>query len=78
MPGMAIPFSAPMTTLTPEIRAAREALLLEVTQIPTAAGHETAVMAFIDRWLAEHASAVTMMSAITSLPSAGITVMPHY
>ena len=59
MPGMAIPFSAPMTTLTPEIRAAREALLLEVTQIPTAAGHETAVMAFIDRWLAKHANAVT-------------------
>ena len=56
---MAIPFSAPMTTLTPEIRAAREALLLEVTQIPTAAGHETAVMAFIDRWLAKHAKAVT-------------------
>ena len=60
MPGMAIPFSAPMTTLTPEIRAAREALLLEVTQIPTAAGHETAVMAFIDRWLAKHANAVTI------------------
>ena len=59
MPGMAIPFSAPMTTLTPEIRTAREALLLEVTQIPTAAGHETAVMAFIDRWLAKHANAVT-------------------
>ena len=59
MPGMAIPFSAPMTTLTPEIRAAREALLLEVTQIPTAAGHETAVMAFIDRWLAKHATALT-------------------
>ena len=57
---MAIPFSAPMTTLTPEIRAAREALLLEVTQIPTAAGHETAVMAFIDRWLAKHANAVTI------------------
>ena len=56
---MAIPFSAPMTTLTPEIRAAREALLLEVTQIPTAAGHETAVMAFIDRWLAKHATALT-------------------
>ena len=56
---MAIPFSAPMTTLTPEIRAVREALLLEVTQIPTAAGHETAVMAFIDRWLAQHANAVT-------------------
>ncbi|RLS21732.1 MAG: hypothetical protein DWH71_04035, partial [Planctomycetota bacterium] len=49
-----------MTTLTPEIRAAREALLLEVTQIPTAAGHETAVMAFIDRWLAKHANAVTI------------------
>ena len=48
-----------MMTPTPEIRAAREALLLEVTQIPTAAGHESAVMAFIDRWLAEHASAVT-------------------
>ncbi len=59
MPGMAIPFSAPMTTLTPEIRAVREALLLEVTQIPTAAGHEHAVMAFIDRWLAKHAKAVT-------------------
>ena len=48
-----------MTTLTPEIRAVREALLLEVTQIPTAAGHEHAVMAFIDRWLAKHAKAVT-------------------
>jgi hypothetical protein len=40
-----------MTTPTPEIRAAREAVLLEVTQIPTAAGHEHAVMAFIDQWL---------------------------
>ena len=56
---MAIPFSAPMTTPTPEIRAAREALLLEVTQIPTAAGHEHAVMAFIDQWLTKHANAVT-------------------
>ena len=56
---MAIPFRAPMMTPTPEIRAAREALLLEVTQIPTAAGHESAVMAFIDRWLAAHAAAVT-------------------
>ena len=56
---MAIPFKSPMMTPTPEIRAAREALLLEVTQIPTAAGHESAVMAFIDRWLATHAAAVT-------------------
>ena len=59
MPGMAIPFSAPMTTPTPEIRAAREAVLLEVTQIPTAAGHEHAVMAFIDQWVTKHANAVT-------------------
>jgi endoglucanase len=48
-----------MITPTPEIRAAREALLLEVTQIPTAAGHEHAVMAFIDQWLTKHANAVT-------------------
>ena len=41
---------------TPELRAAREALLLELTQVPTAAGHEGRVMAFIDRWLAARAA----------------------
>ncbi len=48
-----------MITPTPEIRAAREALLLEVTQIPTAAGLESKVMAFIDQWLSERAAEVT-------------------
>ena len=32
--------------------AAREALLLELTQVPTAAGLEDRVIAFVDRWLA--------------------------
>jgi endoglucanase len=41
---------------TPELRAAREAVLLELTQVPTAAGHEGRVMAYIDRWLAERAA----------------------
>ena len=44
-----------MVAPTPEIRAAREAVLLELTQVPTAAGHEDRVMAWIDRWLAERA-----------------------
>jgi putative aminopeptidase FrvX len=33
-------------------RAAREAMLLELTQIPTAAGAEDRVIAWIDRWIA--------------------------
>jgi endoglucanase len=44
-----------MVTTTPEIRAAREAVLLELTQLPTAAGMEGRVMAWIDRWLAARA-----------------------
>ena len=44
-----------MVTPTPELRAAREAVLLELTQVPTAAGREDRVMAWIDRWLAERA-----------------------
>jgi endoglucanase len=49
-----------MLTPTPEIRASREALLLEVTQIPTAAGLEFAVMACIDRWLSAVSDQVTV------------------
>ncbi len=44
-----------MVTTTPEIRAAREAVLLELTQLPTAAGLEGRVMSWIDRWLAARA-----------------------
>jgi hypothetical protein len=37
-----------MDALDPARMAAREALLLELTQIPTAAGHEDRVIAFVD------------------------------
>jgi endoglucanase len=43
---------------TPERRAQREALLHALTQIPTAAGHEERVHAFIERTLAPHAARV--------------------
>lgn len=42
----------------PEVRAAREAVLLELTQLPTAAGLEGRVMAYVDRWLAARADAL--------------------
>lgn len=44
-----------MMPVTPERRAEREALLLELTQVPTAAGHEDRVLALIDSWIAPHA-----------------------
>jgi endoglucanase len=47
-----------MPDASTELRAAREALLLELTQIPTAAGHERRVMAYIDRWLSKRADRV--------------------
>ena len=39
-------------------KAAREALLLELTQVPTAAGLEDRVVAFIDRWIGQRADRV--------------------
>lgn len=48
------------TEPTPERRTAREAVLLELTQIPTAAGHEQRVMDYIDRWLAERGNRLTV------------------
>ena len=47
-----------MEHASPELRAAREAVLLELTQVPTAAGHERRVMAYIDRWLEARADRV--------------------
>ncbi|MFM8732673.1 MAG: hypothetical protein ACKOGJ_09230, partial [Phycisphaerales bacterium] len=38
--------------------ASREALLFELTQIPTAAGHEDRVIAFVDAWIAARADRV--------------------
>ncbi len=38
--------------------AAREALLLELTQVPTASGLEDRVAAFVDRWIGERADRV--------------------
>jgi endoglucanase len=38
--------------------ASRESLLLALTQIPTAAGHEDRVIAFVDAWLATRADRV--------------------
>ncbi|MFM8643161.1 MAG: hypothetical protein ACKOEP_10070, partial [Phycisphaerales bacterium] len=38
--------------------ASREALLFELTQIPTAAGHEDRVVAFVDAWIAARADRV--------------------
>jgi endoglucanase len=47
-----------MNAIDPARMAAREALLLELTQIPTAAGHEDRVIAFVDRWVAGRADRV--------------------
>ena len=56
-----VPAPAPApATPSPQLRAAREAVLLELTQIPTAAGHEQRVMEFIDRWLAERGNRLTV------------------
>jgi endoglucanase len=40
---------------TDSLKASREALLFELTQIPTAAGHEDRVIAFVDAWIATRA-----------------------
>lgn len=45
-------------TVGPQRVAAREALLLALTQIPTAAGKEDRVMAFLDAWFAERSAKV--------------------
>jgi endoglucanase len=37
------------------MKASREALLFELTQIPTATGHEDRVIAFVDAWIAARA-----------------------
>ena len=50
-----------MVTPTPELRAAREAVLLELTQIPTAAGLEHRVMAYLDRWLAARSASLEVI-----------------
>ena len=57
------PAAAPIAAPAPasaERRRVREALLLELTQVPTAAGHEDRVMAFIDAWLGRFAGRVTV------------------
>jgi endoglucanase len=53
------PITAPAAAGADRLRA-REALLLELTQIPTAAGREDRVMAFLDAWFARHAAKVVV------------------
>jgi putative aminopeptidase FrvX len=46
-----MPLPVPATTIDASTRAERERWLLELTSLPTAAGHEDAVVAWIEGWV---------------------------